>query len=208
MVRQVVDELMARICIGLPAACSSLTDEAAQQFFEHINAVQNAVGILQDDPHMQSWMQTLEHISSQDGVHGLIRGRVCRMLFDHSNVESDTARQMSLALSPGTPAPQAAAWVQGFLHGSGLALLHNPVFWQLVNQWVMSLSPDSFVAVLPLLRRTFSTFPAGERRQIGELAKDSGQLPIHPTDDDLDMDRVEKVLPQLMAILGISKEPA
>ena len=208
MVRQVVDELMARICIGLPAACSSLNDEAAQQFFEHINAVQNAVGILQDVSHTQFWMQTFEHISSQDGVHGLIRGRVCRLLFDHSNAESDTARQMSLALSPGTPAPQAAAWVQGFLHGSGLALLHNPVLWQLVNQWVMSLSPDSFVAVLPLLRRTFSTFPAGERRQIGELAKDSGQLSIPQTDDDLDMDRVEKVLPLLKAILGISEESA
>ena len=208
MVRQVVDELMARICIGLPAACSSLNDEAAQQFFEHINAVQNAVGILQDVSHTQFWMQTFEHISSQDGVHGLIRGRVCRLLFDHSNTESDTARQMSLTLSPGTPAPQAAAWVQGFLHGSGLALLHNPVLWQLVNQWVMSLSPDSFVAVLPLLRRTFSTFPAGERRQIGELAKDSGQLSIPQTDDDLDMDRVEKVLPLLKAILGISEESA
>ena len=208
MVRQVVDELMARICIGLPAACSSLNDEAAQQFFEHINAVQNAVGILQDVSHTQFWMQTFEHISSQDGVHGLIRGRVCRLLFDHSNTESDTARQMSLALSPGTPAPQAAAWVQGFLHGSGLALLHNPVLWQLVNQWVMSLSPDSFVAVLPLLRRTFSTFPAGERRQIGKLAKDSGQLSIPQTDDDLDMDRVEKVLPLLKAILGISEESA
>jgi hypothetical protein len=208
MVRQVVDELMARICIGLPAACSSLNDEAAQQFFEYINAVQNAVGILQGNLHMQSWMQTLEHISSQDGIHGLIRGRACRLLFDHSNIESYTARQMGLALSPGTPTPQAAAWVLGFLHDSGLALLHNPVFWQLVNQWVISLSPDSFVAVLPLLRRTFSTFPAGERRQIGELAKDGGQLPTHQTDNDLDMDRVEKVLPQLKAILGISKELA
>lgn len=208
MVRQVVDELMARVCIGLPAAVSSVNDDAAQQFFEHINAVQSAVGILQNDSHTRSWTQTLAHLSAQDGVHGLIRGRACRLLFDRSNAESDTARQMSLALSPGTPAAQAAAWVQGFLQGSGLALLHNPILWQLVNQWVMSLSGDSFVAILPLLRRTFSSFPAGERRQIGELAKDSGQVQSVRSNDDLDPARVKKVLPLLKLILAKSMEPA
>jgi hypothetical protein len=208
MVRQVVDELMARVCIGLPSACSALNDDAAEQFFEHINAVQSAVGILQDDSYTQAWMRALEHLASQDGVHGLIRGRACRLLFDRSNTDSDTARQMSLALSPGTPTSQAAAWVQGFLHGSGLALIHHASLWRLVNQWVMSLSGETFISVLPLLRRTFGTFPAGERRQIGELAKSGGQAEILLGEDQLDMSRVEKVLPLLIKILGISKEEA
>ena len=208
MVRQVVDELMARVCIGLPSACSSLNDDAAQQFFEHLNLVQNTVGILQDDSHTHAWTQTLEQISSQDGVHSLIRGRACRFLFDRSYAESDTARQMGLVLSPGIPTAQAAAWIQGFLHGSGLALLHNPMLWQLVNQWVMSLSSDQFVSVLPLLRRTFSTFPSGERRQIGELAKDGVPVQVFDANDQLDMQRVEKVLPLLKMLLGIPKESA
>ena len=206
MVRKVVDELMARVCIGLPSACSALNDDAAGQFFEHINAVQSAVGILQDDSHTQAWLRALEHIASQDGVHGLIRGRACRLLFDGSDTESDTARQMSLALSPGTPTAQAAAWVQGFLHGSGLALIHHATLWQLVNQWVMSLSDETFISVLPLLRRTFSTFPAGERRQIGKLAKSGGQTESLSGENQLDMTRVEKVLPLLIKILGKSED--
>ena len=208
MVRQVVDELMARICIGLPSACSALNDDAAAQFFEHINAVQSAVGILQDDSHTESWTRALEHIASQDGVHGLIRGRACRLLFDRSDADGGAARQMSLALSPGTPVPQAAAWVQGFLHGSGLALIHHAPLWRLVNQWIMSLSDETFISVLPLLRRTFSTFPAGERRQIGELAKSGGQTEIVGADDQLDMTRVAKVLPILIKILGKPEETA
>ena len=202
MVRQVVDELMARVCIGLPAACSALNDEAAEQFFEHINAVQSAVGILQDDSHTQAWVGALEHLSLQDGIHGLIRGRASRLLFDRSNPDGDTNRQMSIALSPGTPTPQAAAWVQGFLHGSGLALIHHTSLWRLVNQWVLSLSDETFISVLPLLRRTFSTFPAGERRQIGELAKGGSQTEMLRGEDDLDISRVEKVLPLLIKILG------
>jgi hypothetical protein len=206
MVRQVVDELMARICIGLPSACSALNDDAAAGFFEHINAVQSAVGILQDDSHTRAWRRALEHIASQDGVHGLVRGRACRLLFDRSDADGETARQMSLALSPGTPAPQAAAWVQGFLHGSGLALIHHASLWRLVNQWVMSLSDETFISVLPLLRRTFSTFPVGERRQIGELAKSGGKVEILASEERLDMSRVAKVLPLLIKILGKPEE--
>src|SRR5262249_2645469 len=163
-----------------------------------INAVQNAVGILQDDSHAQAWTYALELLASQDGVHGLIRGRACRLLFDQSNTDSDTARQMSLALSPGTPTSQAAAWVQGFLHGSGLALIHHAALWRIVNQWVMSLSNETFISALPLLRRTFSTFPSGERRQIGELAKGVSQTEFVGGNNDLDMSRVEKVLPLLI----------
>ena len=205
MVRKVVDELMARVCIGLPSACSALNDDAAGQFFEHINAVQGAVGILQDDSHTRAWLRALEDLASQDGVHGLIRGRACRLLFDGATADSDTARQMSLALSPGTPTAQAAAWVQGFLHGSGLALIHHATLWRLLNQWVMSLSHETFISVLPLLRRTFSTFPAGERRQIGELAKSGGQTESLSGENQLDMARVEKVLPLLIKILGKSE---
>jgi hypothetical protein len=208
MVRQIVDELVTRVCIGLPSACFSLNDDAAGQYFEHINAVQSAIGILQDVAHSQIWIHTLEQLASQDRVHGLIRGRACRLLFDQSNTNGDTVKQMSLVLSPGTPTSHAAAWVQGFLHGSGLALIHHATLWRLVNQWVMSLSEESFISVLPLLRRTFSTFPVGERRQIGEMAKSGGPTEILQGDDHLDMSRVEKVLPLLIKILGKEKETA
>ena len=57
------------------------------------------------------------------------------------------------------------------MHGGGQALIHHPQLWQLVNDWLLALSGDLFATLLPLLRRTFSLFPAAERRQIGELAR-------------------------------------
>ncbi len=201
MIRQVVDELVTRICIGLGPACSSLDDDAAQTMFEQINATQNAIEILDDAAHAQAWTRTLGLLAAQDGVHGLLRGSACRLLFDRFGNAEEVSRQMGLALSPGTPAPQSAAWVQGFLHGSGQALIHHPHLWQMLDAWVLTLPESLFTSLLPLLRRTFSTFAAPERRQIGELAKTGGRSAVSTGDDDLDEIRAEKALALVIQIL-------
>jgi hypothetical protein len=211
MVRQVVDELVARICIGLPPACSALDDDAANAIFEHINTTQDALGILQDDAHAETWARALGQLAAQDNVHGLIRGRACRLLFDRSDTQTgasadgETATRMSLALSPGTPAAQSAAWVQGFLHGSGQALIHHPSLWKLLDEWVLSLPEEIFTGLLPLLRRTFSAFPAPERHQIGELAKSGGRLVSTVGGAELDPVRAEKALALVIKILEPEK---
>lgn len=204
MIHQVVDELVTRICIGLAPACSALDDDAAQAMFEHVNAVQKAIEILQDGAHDQAWAGALEHLGGQDNVHGLVRGRACRLLFERSNGQDLTATRMSLALSQGIPAAQSAAWVQGFLHGSGQALIYHPRLWQLVDEWVLSLPGETFAAVLPLLRRTFSAFSTPERRQIGEMARSGGQFVSVGGEVELDPARVEQALALVVKILGSS----
>ncbi len=206
LVSQVVDELTQRICIGLSPACSTLDDQAAQEMFEHITSVETAIGILQEESHTRAWTHALELLAAQDEIHGLIRGRASRLLFDHAGMGAETARRMEYALSPGSPPAQAAAWLEGFLHGSSLVLIHKPQFWQMVDSWVMSLTPEMFTALLPLIRRTFSTFPAPERHQIGELAKGGGRAAAAAGDEDLEMARVEKVLPILIRILGAQED--
>jgi hypothetical protein len=201
VVGHVVDELVTRICIGLPSACSALDEDAAQSMFEHINVVQNALGILQEAVHDEAWAGTLAHLAAQDHLHGLIRGRASRLLFDRPGSGDETANRMSQALSPGTPAAQSAAWVQGFLYGSGQALIHHPRLWQLVDEWVLSLSEKLFTTVLPLLRRTFSAFPAPERRQIGEIAQSGGRALLPGVEVELDPTRVEKALALVVKIL-------
>jgi len=202
MVRQVVDELITRICIGLPPSCLAMDDDAAEEMFGHINAVQNSLGLLDDSAHNQDWAHSLELVASQDGAHGLVRGRASRLLFDCSDADDTIATRMSLALSPGTPAPQAAAWVQGFLHGSGQALIHHPRLWHLVDSWSLSLPEEQFTAVLPLLRRTFSTFSPSERRQIGEMAKAGGRIVTTTSELTLDPVRTAKALFLVEKILG------
>jgi hypothetical protein len=205
VVRQVVDELITRICIGLPPACSSLDDDAAGEMFGRINAVQSALGIVQDEAHHENWSHTLELLAAQESIHGLVRGRASRLLFDRTESSELTATRMSQALSPGTPTPQAAAWVEGFLHGSGQALIHHLHLWQMVDAWALSLPEEQFNAVLPLLRRTFSTFSSSERRQIGELAKTGGRVVAAVEDLPLDAARAEKALALVVKILGNEK---
>ena len=38
-----------------------------------------------------------------------------------------------------------------------------------IDSWVCSLAPDTFIAISPLLRRTFGSFETAERRQLGML---------------------------------------
>src|SRR5439155_420784 len=82
-----------------------------------------------------------------------------------------TDRRMGLALSTAGDPAQAAAWVEGFLKGSGLVLLHDQALLGVVDNWLTGLPADTFTTLVPLLRRTFSTFTPPERRQIGEWAR-------------------------------------
>ncbi|HEU5102286.1 MAG TPA: DUF5682 family protein, partial [Roseiflexaceae bacterium] len=54
-VSEVVNGLVARICVGLPAACSALNDDAAEVMFAHVLAVQGALALLQNAEHRAAW---------------------------------------------------------------------------------------------------------------------------------------------------------
>lgn len=180
MVAHVVDGLVARICIGLPGACAALNDDAAREMLPRIIAVQQAISLQRNEEHVAAWQGVLGRLADQQGLHGLIAGRSCRLLFEAGLLPVDeVARRMGLAITLAVDPQQAGAWVEGFLQGSGLVLLHDNTLWQVLDTWVAGLPEDHFVALLPLLRRTFATFPAGERRQIGARAR--RELLVEPT---------------------------
>jgi hypothetical protein len=206
MVGTVVDGLVARICIGLPGACASLNDEAADAMFGHIMEVQGAVALLQNPDQRAAWQDTLRRLADQAGVHGLVAGRCCRILLDAEALSAeDVAQRLGLALSRAANPPAAAAWVEGFLRGSGLLLLHDEALWQVLDTWVTSLPADTFTALLPLLRRTFATFPAAERRKMGEKVRSGPARPaVATTAEDFDAARAETVLPLVARLLGLA----
>jgi hypothetical protein len=207
MVGGIINGLVARICIGLPGACASLNDEAAAAMFDRIVSVNGSIGLLKNEELLQSWQTTLAQLAGQHGLHGLVAGRCCRLLLD-SNVfpAEEAARRLSYALSTASEPAQAAAWAEGFLKGSGLLLLHDERLWQVIDDWVSALPGESFTMLLPLLRRTFSTFTAPERRQMGERAKRSASNTSHqvqPDAEEFDHNRAEAVLPLVARLLGI-----
>jgi hypothetical protein len=74
----------------------------------------------------------------------------------------------------------------------------------LVDGWLAGVPDEAFTDVLPLLRRTFATFSAAERRQIGARVRRLDDDGARPPDDDLDHDRAELVLATVARLLGIS----
>ncbi|WP_223123989.1 DUF5682 family protein [Streptomyces cacaoi] len=118
------------------------------------------------------WRSMLRSLAARDGMPGLIRGRCARLLLDDGALaDEEAARLMGLALSPGTPPAEAAAWVEGFLSGGGMLLVHDERLLTLVDRWLTAVPAEAFTDVLPLLRRTFAEYEAGVRRTLGELIR-------------------------------------
>ena len=203
-VAQVVDGLVPRLCIGLPGACASLDDDAAARMLQSIDQTHSALKLLQQESHLQSWSVTLQHLADRPNLHGLIAGRCCRLLLDEGTVAPDeAAKRLGLALSLATEPPQAAAWVEGFLQGSGLLLIHDDAIWQVLDDWVIQLSAETFTALLPLLRRTFANFTAPERRQMGERVRLGRQEPT-VDNQEYDRDLADATLPLIAQLLGLA----
>jgi hypothetical protein len=87
-----------------------------------------------------------------------------------ATVLATTQQRMARALSQGYAPAQTAAWIQGFNSGNASALLHDDALWRLIHAWLGTLSDDYFIAVLPLLRRSFSLFALGERHALADKA--------------------------------------
>lgn len=214
-VTPVIDALFARALIGLPGACASLDNDAAAEMTGSIEHVQETVSLLNRDDQRTAWISTLRGLVARDAIHGLVRGRAARLLLDMHALDDDELRRLAgLALSPAVSADQAAAWIDGALRGGGQTLLLQDGLWRALDAWLAELPPETFVALLPLLRRAFADFSAPERRSMGEKVKrlgdaeEAGASPTTRGTSDhtpLNHERAAAVLPVLAQILGVDE---
>ena len=168
--RTVAEQILRRVCVGLAPAVHGLDDDAAAEFVRRIDHTHDAASLLGGDA-ADEWTTALVALARRDTLPGRIAGRLNRILSDGGLLSADELRRrLGLAMSPGTESADAAAWLEGFLQGSGLILVHDDRLFGLIDTWLLSLPEERFTAVLPLLRRTFGAFDAPERRAIGEAA--------------------------------------
>ena len=100
--------------------------------------------------------------------------------------------------------------LEGLLRDSGALLLHDDLLWGIVDGWVGGLADDTFRQTLPLIRRTFATFAAVERRQMGERARRGPARPApaaSQADETIDLARAEAALPLVARLLGLGQGP-
>ncbi|MFG3248352.1 DUF5682 family protein [Streptomyces sp. NPDC048187] len=223
---EVAAGLAERVFVGLPAACAALDADAAEEMRRHVDAVHTAVGLLGDAPAPghgdlgTRWRTVLRTLAARDTVPGVVRGRAVRILLDDGELAPDeAARLMGLVLSPGTPPADAAAWIEGFVgggSGGGMLLLHDERLLALIDAWLTGVPGDTFTDVLPLLRRTFSAYEPGVRRQLGELVRRGPEARGSVTTTgagipgfaaDLDTRRADAVLPVIRLLLGHNPAP-
>ncbi|MCO6010949.1 DUF5682 family protein [Actinoallomurus purpureus] len=208
--RTVVDGLVVRVCVGLPGEVSGLDDDAARALLDRVDDVHGALSLLDDADHAARWRGTLAALLDRPGLHGLIEGRLTRLLLEAGSPDDadgpagGIGDRMARAVSVGASPARAAAWIEGFLSGGGLILVHDDRLLRLVDDWIGGLPADSFTDVLPLLRRTFATFEAPERRSIGERVARIGAAPGRgPADDEtLDSARAAPAVRTVIDILG------
>ena len=197
----VTASLLTRVCAGLPAAVSSLSDEAAKEMRGHLDGVHSAVSLLDDDELRERWLTTLGSVALRPDLHGLLAGRLTRLLLDAGRLDNaEVRRRLRLPLTVGTPPAHGAAWVEGFLAGGGLLLVHDEDLLALLDDWLADIPPTAFDDVVPLLRRTFGAFASGERRAISERIAGARTATTAPA--EVDHDRAAMVLPTLSALLG------
>ncbi|WP_235654117.1 DUF5682 family protein [Mycolicibacterium houstonense] len=197
---EVTTSLLRRVNVGLPATLTGLGPDAAAEILVHVNAVTETVDLLDTDVRGE-WLATIARLADRDDLHGSLIGRFVRIGVDGAMfTTTEAAHRMRRALSIGAPADEKSAWIEGFLSGSGLLLVHDTELLSVIDEWLIGLTATEFTDVLPLVRRTFSTFDAGVKRNIGHAVATAGSA-AH-TEFDVDADRARPAVIAAAAIFA------
>lgn len=202
-VAQLLEQIVPRVCVQLPAACTGIDENVAADIAGKILAVNRATGILQNTAYEQQWTRAILSIAGSERTAPLLCGLANRLLFDKTIRDAaETGDAMRFHLSRAQSPAAAALWIEGFLHGSGLLLLHHAELWQTLDAWVRDIPDDVFPELLPLLRRAFSRFSDPERQKMLELAKNGLHRQTSSTDAQPGDERAEEVLEFLKSIFS------
>ncbi len=165
-----LEELTPRLATGLAGVATAIDEEAAKDLMKHILACHRGLSALELPLLEDHWWPAIQKLGDLPGVTPLIKGLAVRLLFDQEKIDLPaTSQRLDYALSRGNQPLEIANWIAGFLHGSGLILLHHPALWQITDQWISDMDMDDLQEISPLLRRTFSNFSPGERQRMLQL---------------------------------------
>lgn len=167
LLSHVLDGLIIRTSINLSMACMSIDEESSAKFRKQILEVNQAISLRDSQNLTKEWQKAMKSVAHMSTAHSLLRGVTCRLMLDAGTLTSEEAATlMSLNLSTACEAIEASDWIDGFMNRNAMVLLHDNAAWSLIDAWLVSLSDDHFLSIVPLIRRTFSEFSSSERRDI------------------------------------------
>jgi len=203
----IVQQLLIKVFVGLPNGCYGLDEDNSNIMFSLISELNHSIKIYNENDTTDNWNHCLTKIPEHGGIHPIIEGCVSRLLLDAGIFSEEKSYQLvSRALSTANDPQKVAAWVEGFLRGKASILIYDDRIWNLLYTWVESLNDTAFQELLPMMRRAFSKFEYGERRNIGQKAKqglsDTTIADILRESEDIDTERASRVIPVLKELMG------
>lgn len=203
--------MIARILAGGVLVCIHIDEEAAGDILNKLVATDYAISILNDDEISTMWLDFLRQVRTSVNVHPLLSGYSTRLLNDKGEISPEEMQStLSHYSSVGNSPADMAYWFEGFLRSSGSILLLDNHLWSLVNDWVCGLEKDTFLELLPIMKRTFSEYSPAERRKLGEKAKNSDGQGAAPSqvviETDYNRKEAAKVIPVIRQLLGLDRK--
>jgi hypothetical protein len=201
--------MVARSVAGGLQACSGIDEAAADDLYNSLREVDQALMTLADEELRELWLAFLEELRTSSQVHPLLAGMATLLLNQADRLSSEQiARSLSYHSSVGMKPLDMAYWLEGFLRSSSTLLLLEDRLWELVNDWICGITAENFHELLPVLRRTFSEYSPAERRNLGEKArhydgKRSSTQSVGMSTEPLDHAEAARVLPLLHLFLGL-----
>jgi hypothetical protein len=174
-----------------------------------MTAFDAAQSLLADEHLDAEWLRRLRSVADDPATVPLLAGLALRRLYDRSALhEDEVAAAFSRALSPAVPPKAVGTWLEGFLGGNAEVILQDPALFGLVDGWLEAQDDATFTESLPMLRRSFGTFGAAERRRLlAEVGKGRRQAATPATAGAAaaDSPAFREALPLLLTILGIAR---
>ena len=199
--------MIARILAGGVLICIHIDEEAATDILDKLVSTDYAVSTLNDPELNALWLEFVRQVRTSAHVHPLLCGYATRLLNDKEKITPEEMQNtLSFYSSAGNTPADIAYWFEGFLHSSGSILLLDDNLWNLVNNWICAQEQNTFLELLPILKRTFSEFSSAERRKLGEKAKASGTegVPLQsPAVLSHNEEEASQVIPVVCRLLGI-----
>jgi len=177
MLAVLMQRFVSRIVVSLPLHCQQLNDDLAAERIQQLAQLFRLIELSDREDFLEAWRQLLTDLLTVADLHGRLAGWCCRMAREQEVLSEDEAKaRFARALSVGQNPDHSAAWFEGFITGQALLLVHDDGLWALVDQWLLSLPEEQFVALLPLLRRTTSSFAQPERHQLAQRASQQASI--------------------------------
>ncbi len=206
--RHLVLSLLNDICAGLRYACHGLDEPTALEARGDLAALDRAVGLLQDEAMDDQWPVTLCGLVEDGQAAPILRGFATRLLYDRSDFDAEeTGLVLSRALSAAVPTAEAGNWFEGFINEAGEILLVDDNLFVIVDEWLVRQEEETFIEMLPLLRRAFGRFdPAASKRILDRVRRGAASGASVLVDDPRAAAAFARAVPLLKTILGVGPD--